>query len=284
MIDWKQVYKKLLLERAYLEKPNGQYTELHHILPRYQGGTDLPENLARLSIKDHTLAHYILWRWQGNLQDRVAYLMKGGQTEKGNMERLRLAREASIEVNRERFLTNNPSKDPSITRKAKQTKVLRYDGGYHSEEGLQQIRLLCNSGGQHTPEAIEKRAQSVKQTKASMSDQEYFDKYVAHSIGEGNSNYGKKRPGELAGNFGTSKGTYTLIAPDGTRIEFKGITKLIQHGVGETVIRNWRNRGAILPQPNNKRSPWIGYQIEYRANPKYGHANKKAQKTKRKLK
>lgn len=283
MINWEGIYNRLILERRFEEKPEDMYTELHHIVPRYLGGGNEKENLARLSLKDHTLAHYILWRWKGNQQDRVAYLMKGGQTEKGNRERIVLAAEASREVNRERWLRDNPMKNIKLKEQSYITKRLRYNGAVHSQEGLSRIRKLCNSGAQHTTRAIEKRVAAAKETRANMSDEEYYEKFIEPMQGENNPNFGKQRPGELAGNYGTNKGTYTLVTPQGDRLEFKGITKLIKYGVGETIIRNWRNRGTILAQPNNKRSPWIGYQIEFKPNPKYGQVHRAIQKTKRKL-
>jgi len=228
MINWEKIYKTLIELRGLGEKPKNTYTELHHIIPRYLGGVDEQENLVRLTLSDHTLAHYILWRWKGNLQDRVAFLMKGGQTEKGNIERVKLAVEASREINRERFLNENPMKNPKSTEKAKQTRVSRYKGKYHSEQGVQNLKLLSNTGGQHTPEAVRKRVKSLKKTRQNMTDEEYCIKYVKNHIGENSSMYGKKRPGELAGNYGTSKGTYTLISPEGEVFDFKGIIKLIK--------------------------------------------------------
>lgn len=283
MINWEGIYNRLVAERGFDQKPENIYTELHHIIPRYLGGGNEKENLVRLSLKDHIIAHYVLWRWKGNQQDKVAYLMKGGQTEKGNRERIVLAVEASREISRERMLSNNPMKDPVKVTKAKNTRKLYYGVKGVSERGLLNLKTLNNSGGQHIPEAIRKRVIGAKKTKANMSDQEYHEKYIQNHKGECNSNYGKKRPGELAGNYGTNKGTYVLITPQGERIEFKGITKLIKYGVGETVIRNWRNRGTILAQPNNKRSPWIGYQIEFKQNPKYGQTHRQIQKTKRNI-
>jgi hypothetical protein len=280
MINWEEIYKTLLIKRGLKQKSENIYTELHHIVPRYLGGGNERENLIRLSLKDHTLAHYVLWRWKGNLQDRVAYLMKGGQTERGNIERVRLAAEASREINKKRWLLCNPMKDKKIVTKAKQIRLQKYNGNFHSKEGLQSIKDY-NTGKQISSQVIQKIQKTLKETRTNMSDQEYYEKYIKTQQGKNNPNYGKKRPGELAGNYGTNKGTYILITPQGERIEFKGITKLIKYGVGETIIRNWRNRGVIIPQPNNNRSPWIGYQIEFKPNPKYGQVRRQIQKTKR---
>jgi len=284
MINWEQIYKSLISKKGLNEKPNDIYTEVHHIVPRYLGGTNSADNLVRLYLRDHTLAHYILWKWKGNLQDRVAYLMKGGQTEEGNRFRVQLAQEALRRSDNYSFKHNNPSKNPEIVEKSKQTKRKKYNGNFHSKEGLERIKLLCNSGSQHSPEAKQKKVKTLKQTKEAMSNEAYYEKYVKPFLGENNPNFGKKRPNELAGNYGTNKGTYTLITPDGERFEFKGITKLMKYGVGEHIIRSWKNKGIIKPQPSNARSPWIGYQIEFKPNPKYGQVNRSIQKSKRILK
>jgi hypothetical protein len=41
--------------------PNG-YTEIHHIQPRCLGGSNLSENLIELSLREHFLAHWLLWK------------------------------------------------------------------------------------------------------------------------------------------------------------------------------------------------------------------------------
>lgn len=38
------------------------YTELHHIKPRCMGGNDSKDNLIRLTLREHFIAHWILWK------------------------------------------------------------------------------------------------------------------------------------------------------------------------------------------------------------------------------
>jgi len=40
--------------------PDSVKTEVHHILPRSLGGTDDPENLATLTLKEHWVCHRLL--------------------------------------------------------------------------------------------------------------------------------------------------------------------------------------------------------------------------------
>ena len=41
----------------------------HHIIPRYQGGSDAPENLVLLHPIDHAIAHLVRYRMYGNIRD-----------------------------------------------------------------------------------------------------------------------------------------------------------------------------------------------------------------------
>ena len=45
----------------------------HHIIPKHAGGTDDPENLVYLSVKEHAIAHAKLYLEHGNLKDYLAY-------------------------------------------------------------------------------------------------------------------------------------------------------------------------------------------------------------------
>lgn len=61
-MDYQKVYTSLIHKRRInpLTKSKDLYTELHHIVPRCLGGTDEPENLVRLSGREHFVAHRLL--------------------------------------------------------------------------------------------------------------------------------------------------------------------------------------------------------------------------------
>jgi hypothetical protein len=46
---------------------------VHHIIPRYLGGTDDPSNLVELTVEEHAEAHRKLYEQHGNWQDKVAW-------------------------------------------------------------------------------------------------------------------------------------------------------------------------------------------------------------------
>lgn len=53
--------------------PENTYTEKHHIIPKYLGGTNDEKNLIILTYRQHILAHLLLYRKYNNYQDLMAY-------------------------------------------------------------------------------------------------------------------------------------------------------------------------------------------------------------------
>jgi hypothetical protein len=52
---------------------------IHHIIPKYMGGTDDPSNLVELTVEEHAEAHRKLFEEHGNWQDRIAWQALSGQ-------------------------------------------------------------------------------------------------------------------------------------------------------------------------------------------------------------
>jgi hypothetical protein len=50
----------------------------HHIIPRHAGGTDDPDNIARLTVSEHAEAHCKLYEEYGRWQDKIAYQCLSG--------------------------------------------------------------------------------------------------------------------------------------------------------------------------------------------------------------
>lgn len=55
-----KVYDELIKKRVTTDVPDGIYSELHHIWPRSLSGGNEPENLVRLTAKEHFVAHHLL--------------------------------------------------------------------------------------------------------------------------------------------------------------------------------------------------------------------------------
>lgn len=59
-MNYKNVYNQLIEKRRSNPLPDNIYGEIHHIIPRSLGGDDSPENLIRLSAREHFIAHMLL--------------------------------------------------------------------------------------------------------------------------------------------------------------------------------------------------------------------------------
>lgn len=62
-MDYEKVYNNLIEKRRKYPLDRGLGgCENHHILPRAEGGTDISENIIRLTVKEHIFAHQLLAR------------------------------------------------------------------------------------------------------------------------------------------------------------------------------------------------------------------------------
>ena len=45
----------------------------HHIIPRYEGGSDSAENLVELTVTQHAMWHFAEWQRKKRIEDRLAW-------------------------------------------------------------------------------------------------------------------------------------------------------------------------------------------------------------------
>jgi len=63
MVDYKKRYQAFIDHIRKLEpRELSEYTETHHIQPKCLKGTDDPGNLIKLTLREHFLAHWLLWK------------------------------------------------------------------------------------------------------------------------------------------------------------------------------------------------------------------------------
>ena len=58
-----------------------EFSELHrhHVVPKHSGGLDEDSNYTYLSVREHIIAHYLLWRMNGNPNDLRSMKMLGAK-------------------------------------------------------------------------------------------------------------------------------------------------------------------------------------------------------------
>jgi len=287
MVPWEDIYNSLIEKNKNSNLIEGIYYEKHHIIPRYMKGDNSNENLVYLPFKKHILAHYILWRMYKNIEDKIAYKMMSGQTEEGRILKQTLAIKRSNESNKiekikELFKDKNKVKE--IIKKRKDTRYKNNNGNYYSKDSLSLLskNMSAKNHKAFSKENIKKRIDSQKQTIDNMSDNEFYNRYVKPMEGPLHPMYGKKRPGELAGNYGKSKGKYILESPTQEIIEFNNLKSLLQYGFPEGMVRKWSNKGTIQKDIKCYRPfKWDGYKLEFIENPNYGDINKQQENRKR---
>ena len=100
---------------------------IHHIIPRHAGGDDSTENLVSLTVEDHAIAHFVLWKMYGRSGDLIAWKALSGDYSKDDFHREAASdrwkvdnpmfRKEVKEVFSERMTRDNPMHDPETRNK-----------------------------------------------------------------------------------------------------------------------------------------------------------------------
>lgn len=77
---YKEVYDRLVKSRSHLinEWKNNKKLFRHRIKPAHEGGEYVDDNCTYLTIREHIIAHYLLWKINKNLCDYRAYKWLSG--------------------------------------------------------------------------------------------------------------------------------------------------------------------------------------------------------------
>lgn len=62
IVDYQGIYSRLVEKRRNSPLPEDEYCEIHHIVPKSEGGSDEPDNLVKLTAREHYVAHLLLAR------------------------------------------------------------------------------------------------------------------------------------------------------------------------------------------------------------------------------
>jgi hypothetical protein len=175
---YKETHDKLIRYRLdnplFKIKKDGKL-HVHHIIQRYQGGDDNESNLIILTIREHRIIHWLLWKINGNFNDLFAYNRLGGSHQLTQEAKNHLSR-----VNKDRW--NNMSEE------AKQATIDR----------LRPFTLLPKS--KKTRELLSKLK---KESKAWAGEDNPF--YGSSRTGEDNPMHGKTHSGESRNKMRKSK-------------------------------------------------------------------------------
>lgn len=76
---FKQIYFNLCTSKSTIKEQwqRGSNLHRHHIVPKHSGGIDEESNFTYLTIREHMIAHYLLWKIHKNPNDLRAMHMLG---------------------------------------------------------------------------------------------------------------------------------------------------------------------------------------------------------------
>jgi len=125
----------------------------HHIIPRYEGGSNLKENLIELTPTQHSMWHYAEWLRKGNQQDYIAWKALSGRIGKGEILHLK-----SVLGGKSAY------QGPETQEKKRKAMTGRKQTELHKKRRSDALkgRVCCS------PEAIER----MRQTKRSLTDEQ----------------------------------------------------------------------------------------------------------------
>lgn len=78
---YSRIYYNLYQSRKHLKEHyiRGSNIHKHHIIPKHSGGTNEQDNLTYLTIREHIIAHFLLWKIHKNPNDLRSMNMLGAK-------------------------------------------------------------------------------------------------------------------------------------------------------------------------------------------------------------
>lgn len=179
---YKEIYKNIL-ENAK-NRVLTCYTEKHHIIPKYQGGSNSIDNLVELTYREHTIIHFLRWKLFNNPEDKCAYKLMMNHTLNRKIEVGKMV----AEINK---------KSGHISKLAKYNKDTKWMLKIQTKES-------CSLGG--------KKAGKIAKDTGQIYTIKTKESCTKGGITAGN--LAKER--NQVQQVGKFKGNYVLIMPDGT--------------------------------------------------------------------
>ena len=82
-MNYARIYGEFIADRRAKESALVGYVEVHHVMPRSEGGTDEGGNLVTLSATDHLFAHVLLARVYPKQRHALAMMLSNSRQKKG---------------------------------------------------------------------------------------------------------------------------------------------------------------------------------------------------------
>lgn len=202
---------------------NGPLRHKHHIIPKYKGGLDDPENLVEVSVTQHAMYHYCNYQLWGNNEDRLVWRGLSGLATKEE-----LIDEMAISFGKKGYkkfkekIEQNPELEEEYKEKRKQT--------WNSNRDVNIKKLKASTG---SPESIEKKKKTFKQIKhqQGQKNSQYGKMWITDGTKEGSYRINKGdpipegfRPGRVSIKEENVNRIFVIITPEGKIVKTKNLT------------------------------------------------------------
>lgn len=208
-MNYKRIYEQLC-KRGQRKRNIKSRLERHHIVPRHVGGDNSTTNLTKLTHKEHTIAHHLLYKMYGRAEDRLAYYMMKGRIKDiwadGVYAQIMRGKVVENLKNVNRIKQKEASKRAGL-------KMYRDKIGIHAK-GMHKIDI----------EASQKWAKDNPRLASERSVKSHKNRTRLDYVKMAN-----------------TKSKHIIIAPDGT--EYKSVAEAEYNtGIARTTIDNWSRR------------------------------------------
>lgn len=166
----------------------------HHIIPRYLGGSDAPENLVLLHPIDHAIAHQVRYRMFGNIRDLWASNWLSGIVDPAVYTEFSKEREQAIKLRRQqdpefdqhmKFVRSNATKNRKEGYQVEAGKKFkeRFAADEKYSESIRHNRKLANLASIKVRQsAVADKAIKVRDMRASGASYKDIKKETGYSL------------------------------------------------------------------------------------------------------
>lgn len=172
-MNYSKLYYKFIESFKNQVIEDGEYSESHHILPRYCGGSDDEDNLVRLTYRQHVFVHHLWARATNDPQAWYAFKMMKGISFDQRKEYSRLGGLENVRsghLDRIRELANTPERQRKL-KLLNEEKVLTGSWIEHLSKTWE-----TNTGRVKSEEENRKRCESLREKYEN--DAEYREKMI----------------------------------------------------------------------------------------------------------
>lgn len=171
-MNYKIIYDNLIAKGKNRIKIDDYY-EIHHIIPRCCGGSNEPDNLVKLTAKEHYVAHHLLMLMYKDTEHYRQLIYAFRYMTVGHYGK-RLNNAYDYAYMRKLFSENHPTKDPKVREKISNS-VKHYFETESADKKTARIQKMRETAEQRTDEQNRIIKDKLKQARSKWTDEQKND-------------------------------------------------------------------------------------------------------------